>query len=98
MNPVTIMYSGGNVSREEMEANQARVANITSTYTQNPLNSMPAQSMGAGNTIYNSNSFAFSNQISAQGVTPEQVDRQLNDEFGRQVATAGNMIDDGVSY
>lgn len=78
-------------------ANTERAMQISNIYGANPLNAYTPNVYG-GNTVYNQNSFSFNNQISARGITPEQVRGELNDELGRQVASAGNMLDDGVSY
>lgn len=78
-------------------ANTERAMQISNIYGANPLNAYTPNIYG-GNTVHNQNSFSFSNQITARGVTPEQVRGELSDEFGRQLAAASNMLDDGVSY
>lgn len=95
----TTMFNifGDDEDGQRISENTLRAIQISNIYGANPLNTYTPSIAGATN-VYNSNNFAFSNSISAKGVTPEQVDRQLTDEFGRQVATAGNMLDDGISY
>lgn len=95
----TTMFNifGDDEDGQRISENTLRAIQISNIYGANPLNTYTPNIAG-GTNVYNSNNFAFSNSISAKGVTPEQVDRQLTDEFGRQVATAGNMLDDGISY
>lgn len=70
---------------------------VSSVYSANPLNSYNPYMQPSSNT-YNNNNISFNNQISAKGVTPEEVRGEFSNEFGRQLTSASNMLDDGVDY
>ncbi len=77
--------------------NTQRIIATNGAYAQNPLNTQqPVMAGGYSGQTYNTNNFSFNNNIQAKGVTSEQVSGQFNDEFGRQVAAAGSLLDDGI--
>lgn len=81
----------------QISANTEKAMMVSGAYAANPLNTAPSyQYATSQRSSYNN--YSFHNSIQAKGVTPEQVSQQLNDEFGRQLAAAGSLSDDGINY
>jgi hypothetical protein len=87
---------GDDDSINQTVAATERAMSVMNVYAGNPLNSTSNSYGGA--MVQNQNQFMFNNTITAKGANPEQIKSELTEEWARQLAAAGNMLDDGVSY
>ncbi len=87
---------GDDDSMSQTMAATEQALSVMNVYAGNPLNSTSNSYGGA--MVQNQNQFMFNNTITAKGANPEQIKNELTEEWARQLAAAGNMLDDGVSY
>ena len=86
---------GDDDSMNQTMAATEQALSVMNVYAGNPLNNV---SNYGGAMVQNQNQFMFNNTITAKGANPEQIKNELTEEWARQLAAAGNMLDDGVSY